>query len=168
MTDSDELYSLLQHWITYRHKIFVMKVPQQSVLFFEGKSSCGLSYKMITIIIMMIVSDATIWSVTYDHNWWHYLRLELARIINYDHNSSFIVLATAITIVNYDRKTFIVQATVDHMLVDKTVVESWSNFWLCRMCSIKSSWVHFSIEVHWRNSLILIFFWSAFLARGSQ
>jgi len=45
-----------------------MKVPQQSVLFFEGKSSCGLSYKMITIIIMMIVSDATIWSVTYDHN----------------------------------------------------------------------------------------------------
>ncbi len=54
---------------------------------------------------MMIVSDATIWSVTYDR------RLELARIINYDCNSNFIVLATVIMIINYDRKTLIVQAT---------------------------------------------------------
>ncbi len=60
---------------------------------------------------MTIVSEATIWSVTYNRNWWHWLRLELARIINYDHNSSLIVLATVIAIVNYDRKTFIVQAT---------------------------------------------------------
>ncbi len=60
----------------------------------------------------MIISDATIWSVTYDCNWWHYLRLELARIVNYNRNCSFIVLATAIAIVNYDHKTFIVQATV--------------------------------------------------------
>jgi len=29
---------------------------------------CGLYYKTITIIIMMIISDATIWSVTYDRN----------------------------------------------------------------------------------------------------
>ncbi len=42
----------------------------------------------------MIVSDATIWSITYIRNGWHLLRLELARIINYDHNCSFIVLAT--------------------------------------------------------------------------
>ncbi len=34
------------------------------------KMSCGLYYKTITIIIMTIVSDATIWSVTYSHNWW--------------------------------------------------------------------------------------------------
>ncbi len=29
---------------------------------------CGLFYKTITIIIMTIVSDATIWSVSYDRN----------------------------------------------------------------------------------------------------
>ncbi len=28
----------------------------------------GLYYKTITIVIMMIVSDAAIWSVTYDRN----------------------------------------------------------------------------------------------------
>jgi hypothetical protein len=28
----------------------------------------GQYYKTITIVIMMIVSDATIWSVTYDRN----------------------------------------------------------------------------------------------------
>jgi hypothetical protein len=48
---------------------------------------------------MTIVSDATIWSVTYDRNWWHQLRLELSRIVNYDRNCSFIVLAS-----HYDRK----------------------------------------------------------------
>jgi hypothetical protein len=60
---------------------------------------------------MTIISDATIWSITYDHNWWHYLRQKLARIVNYDCNCSFIVLATVIKIINYYRKTFIVQAT---------------------------------------------------------
>ncbi len=65
---------------------------------------------------MTIVSDATIWSITYDRNLRHQLRLELARIINYDHNCSFIVLATVITIVNYNNKTFIVQATGGHHL----------------------------------------------------
>ncbi len=30
--------------------------------------SSGLYYKTITIVIMVIVSDATIWSVTYDRN----------------------------------------------------------------------------------------------------
>jgi hypothetical protein len=29
---------------------------------------CGLYYKTIMTVIMTIVSDATIWSVTYDHN----------------------------------------------------------------------------------------------------
>jgi hypothetical protein len=29
---------------------------------------CGLYYKTITIVIMMIISDATIWSITYDCN----------------------------------------------------------------------------------------------------
>jgi hypothetical protein len=29
---------------------------------------CGLYYKTTTIVIMSIVSDATIWSVTYDRN----------------------------------------------------------------------------------------------------
>jgi hypothetical protein len=28
----------------------------------------GLYYKSITIVIMMIINDATIWSVTYDRN----------------------------------------------------------------------------------------------------
>ncbi len=31
-------------------------------------TTSGLYYKTITIIIMTIVSDATVWSVTYDHN----------------------------------------------------------------------------------------------------
>ncbi len=35
------------------------------------KAACGLYYKTITIVIMMIISDATIWSVTYDRNWRH-------------------------------------------------------------------------------------------------
>jgi hypothetical protein len=36
---------------------------------FKGSNpASGLYYKTITIIIMTIVSDATIWSVTYDHN----------------------------------------------------------------------------------------------------
>jgi hypothetical protein len=30
--------------------------------------SCGLYYKTIKIVIMMLVSDATIWSITYGHN----------------------------------------------------------------------------------------------------
>ncbi len=34
----------------------------------SDKHTSGLNYKTITIIIMTIVSDATIWSVTYDHN----------------------------------------------------------------------------------------------------
>jgi len=38
--------------------------------------SCGLYYKTITIVILMIVSDATIWSVTYDRNWWRQLWLK--------------------------------------------------------------------------------------------
>ncbi len=29
---------------------------------------CGLYYKTITVVIMTIISDATIWSVTYDCN----------------------------------------------------------------------------------------------------
>jgi hypothetical protein len=32
------------------------------------KMICGLYYKTITIIIMTIVSDDTIWSITYDRN----------------------------------------------------------------------------------------------------
>jgi hypothetical protein len=31
-------------------------------------NTIGLYYKTITIVIMMIISDATIWSITYDHN----------------------------------------------------------------------------------------------------
>jgi hypothetical protein len=32
------------------------------------KPTSGLYYKTITIVIMTIVSDATIWSITYDRN----------------------------------------------------------------------------------------------------
>ncbi len=34
------------------------------------------------------------------------------------------------------------------------------------MGSIKRSWLHFSIEVNWLNSLIVKFFWSTLLASG--
>ncbi len=71
---------------------------------------------------MMIVSDDTIWSTTYDRNWWRQLRLELGRIVNYDHDCSFIVLATVLTIVNYDRKTFIVQARFKNCLEKSELV----------------------------------------------
>ncbi len=43
---------------------------------------CGLYYKTITIIIMTIVSDATIWSVTLTIV--IMTRLAKARIVNYD------------------------------------------------------------------------------------
>jgi len=33
------------------------------------KSASGLYYKTVTIIIMTIVNDTTIWSATYNHNW---------------------------------------------------------------------------------------------------
>ncbi len=39
------------------------------------KLSSGLYYKTIMIVIMTIVSNATIWSITYDCNWWHLPRL---------------------------------------------------------------------------------------------
>jgi hypothetical protein len=58
--------------------------------------TCDLYYKTITIVIMTIVSDVTIW-----------LRLGSSITIV----SSFIIQANVITIVNYNRKTFIVQAT---------------------------------------------------------
>jgi hypothetical protein len=52
---------------------------------YEPKSS-GLYYKTITIIITTILSDATIWSLSYGRNWRHKLRLKAkARIINYYH-----------------------------------------------------------------------------------
>jgi hypothetical protein len=35
---------------------------------FENSTTCGLYYKTITIVIMTIVSDATVWSITYDRN----------------------------------------------------------------------------------------------------
>jgi hypothetical protein len=41
---------------------------------FAAKNGCfdinisGLYYKTITIVIMTIVSDATVWSLTYDRN----------------------------------------------------------------------------------------------------
>jgi hypothetical protein len=45
-------------------RYFLAKVQ----LLWEEPKTCGLYYKTITIIILMIVSDATIWSVTYDRN----------------------------------------------------------------------------------------------------
>ncbi len=45
--------------------MFVAAKLFQAILMFVGKAS-GLYYKTITIVIMTIVSDATIWSVTFD------------------------------------------------------------------------------------------------------
>jgi len=41
----------------------------QNVINSQFNHLSGPYYKTITIVIMMIVSDATIWSVTYGHNW---------------------------------------------------------------------------------------------------
>jgi hypothetical protein len=46
-----------------------MKYRFESMLkILTDQKICGLYYKTITIVIMMIISDATIWSVTYDRN----------------------------------------------------------------------------------------------------
>jgi hypothetical protein len=42
--------------------------PCEKMLCVLAMKSCGLYYKTITIVIMTIVSDATIWSITYGHN----------------------------------------------------------------------------------------------------
>jgi hypothetical protein len=43
-------------------------ILNNSMHFNAKMKTCGLYYKTITIVIMMIVSDDTIWSVTYNHN----------------------------------------------------------------------------------------------------
>jgi hypothetical protein len=40
----------------------------QQLILRIGNAISGLYYKTITIVIMTIVSDATIWSVTYSRN----------------------------------------------------------------------------------------------------
>jgi len=52
-----------------RQKTFDLKVEMVSLCyktFYSSNEICGLYYKTITIVIMMIVSNATIWSVTFD------------------------------------------------------------------------------------------------------
>jgi hypothetical protein len=74
----------------------------------SSKINCGLYYKTITIVIMMIVSDTTIWSVTYDRNLRCQLRLKHRLRLR---QSTFIVQAS-FTIVTYDRQNiFIIQTT---------------------------------------------------------
>ncbi len=47
------------------------------------------------------------------------------------------------------------------------IFEGVSNFWLCRKCSRKSSWLYFfSIQVNLPNSLIGEFLWPALLGAG--
>jgi hypothetical protein len=49
--------------------VIVLNVVMLSVVApLPGPTLCGLYYKTTMIVIMMIVSDATIWSVTYDRN----------------------------------------------------------------------------------------------------
>ncbi len=68
----------------------------------------GLDYKTITIFIMTIISDTTIWSITYHHNWQCQLRLKHRLRLRW---STFIVQAS-FTIVAYDHQNiFIIQAT---------------------------------------------------------
>jgi hypothetical protein len=56
------------------HTIFPLLIKFKYIfsqyLFLMG-GVCGLYYKTITIVKMTIVSDATIWSLTYDRNWRH-------------------------------------------------------------------------------------------------
>ena len=57
------------------------------------------------VIRMMIISDATTWSIAYDHNWWQKLRLRLGLI-------KMSIVQASLMIVTYDRQNiFIVQAT---------------------------------------------------------
>ncbi len=59
--------------LSVKYKLFVLSVimlnvVMLNVIILSIVAPCGQYYKSVTIIIMMIVSDATIWSVTYGHN----------------------------------------------------------------------------------------------------
>ncbi len=90
-----------------------------------GSVSSGLYYKNITIVIMTIVSDATIWSITYDRNWWGWLRLKQRLRPRW---STFIVQALFM-IVTYDRQNiFIIQATgLLHNELERLATDKHSN-----------------------------------------
>jgi hypothetical protein len=68
-----ELFSLV--YFLYIRLGDLDAVPCANILFYiplalatNIRLFCVLYYKTITIVIMTIVSDATIWSVTYDRN----------------------------------------------------------------------------------------------------
>jgi hypothetical protein len=62
----------LAHWTNFSEKVktWSKKHINKTCQLKPGKGAgiCGLYYKTLTIIIKTIVSDATVWSVTYDHN----------------------------------------------------------------------------------------------------
>ncbi len=64
---SKKLYFLSNLWMA---RVFVTSRPFHPSPLFASKTS-DLYYKTITIVIMTMVSDTTIWSVTYNRNWWH-------------------------------------------------------------------------------------------------
>jgi hypothetical protein len=80
---------------------------------------------------MTIVSDATIWSVTFDD-----------ASSGYDRNCSFMVLNTVITIVNYDRHMFIVQAT--GLLLRKS---------LCKLTMAHRNDIRLNATQHYQNDI---------------
>ncbi len=46
----------------------IVTYDHQNMFIIQATVSRGLYYKTITIVIMMIISDATVWSVTYDRH----------------------------------------------------------------------------------------------------
>jgi hypothetical protein len=60
--------TVFNNYITGANRPLPRRAPGLSYKIFDEQCVSGLYYKTITIVIMMIVSDATIRSVTYDHN----------------------------------------------------------------------------------------------------
>ncbi len=77
MGASKRCFTLMGSDFTFKHQTGLARDKQSSLLgtfinfsrkIFLNVGLSGLYYKTIMIVIMTIVSDATIWSVTYDRN----------------------------------------------------------------------------------------------------
>ncbi len=60
--------SLSVPWPNHYWETQLCSKEEEEGLILHTDTVCALYYKTITIVIMMIVRDATIWSITYDHN----------------------------------------------------------------------------------------------------
>ncbi len=69
----EDKYSSFFNWSAVKKKVFFLHSNLLHLLF-KSARICGLYYKNITIVndaSRVVMSDAKIWSVNCDSNWWH-------------------------------------------------------------------------------------------------